>query len=164
MIYKNILKEEDSNIINEVMSSPNFAWHYNSTNVPEREEHNMWHFTHWFYRNNEIQSPYYNLMLPIIKFIEKTEPTKELKRIKANLYTNQHKNIKYDAHVDQPCGETEALIGIYSVNTCNGGTVVNEEMYKSESNQLILFDNISHYGITQTDTQIRMCINFNFIR
>ena len=76
----------------------------------------------------------------------------------------QHKNIKYDAHVDQPCGETEALIGIYSVNTCNGGTVVNEEMYKSESNQLILFDNISHYGITQTDTQIRMCINFNFIR
>ena len=53
-------------------------------------------------------------------------------------------------------------IRVYHVNTCNGYTVIEDTEIRSEENQLVLFDNVSHYGTVQTDTDTRVVINFNF--
>ena len=58
---------------------------------------------------------------------------------------------------------------VLHMNTCNGETILmdnkQEIKIKSRENKLIVFDNcIEHYGTTQTDTHLRILINFSFIR
>ena len=55
----------------------------------------------------------------------------------------------------------KVCIGVYHLNACNGFTVIGEQKIPSRENQLILFDNVSHYGTVQTDTDIRVVLNFN---
>ncbi len=64
----------------------------------------------------------------------------------------------------QPSSSTagQVCIGVFHVNACNGLTVIGDERIPSRDNQLVLFDNVPHYGTTQTDTDTRVVINFNF--
>ena len=43
----------------------------------------------------------------------------------------------------------------------NGKTVIGEQEIESVENQLIIFENVPHYGTVQTDTDTRVVINFN---
>ena len=96
--------------------------------------------------------------------METTYGPSQLLRCKANLYTNQTQPIHYKDHVDQADYEkNNVMIAIFSVGESNGGTVIGNEFYESEKNQLIVFDNIPHHGVSQTDSQTRICINFNFL-
>ena len=55
------------------------------------------------------------------------------------------------------------VTGVYHVNGCNGKTVINDNEIPSKDNQLILFNNEPHFGTVQTDTDIRVVLNFNLI-
>jgi hypothetical protein len=49
---------------------------------------------------------------------------------------------------------------VYNLNTNNGGTNINNEFYKSNSGEAIVFpSNIVHNGVTQTDTKGRFNLN-----
>jgi hypothetical protein len=56
------------------------------------------------------------------------------------------------------------MIAILSVGESDGGTVIGDTFYESEKNQLIVFNNVSHHGVSQTDSQTRICINYNFLK
>ena len=55
---------------------------------------------------------------------------------------------------------------IFYINTNNGYTEFeNGEKIESVANRLIMFpSNIKHRGVTQTDEQTRIMINFNFLK
>ena len=86
----------------------------------------------------------------------------ELIRIKVNCYTRQSEQIQSEFHQDFMYPHQ---VGIYCVNTCNGYTVFkNGEKAKSVANTLYIFDgNEFHASVGQTDTNLRVNININFI-
>ena len=87
-----------------------------------------------------------------------------LLRMKLNLYTNQHKNINHTSHIDfEEKTKEDVKIGLLNFTNCNGGTKINKKIYKSNSNELIVFDNKKkHNGITQSDTPNRIILNIGW--
>ena len=83
-------------------------------------------------------------------------------RIKANLYTNQGKQIKHNFHIDT---EQKHIVALYSVNENNGYTELETgEKIKSKRNRLTIFDgSIKHKSVTQDNTNFRINYNFNFM-
>tara|TARA_R100000656_G_scaffold9838_1_gene10557 strand:- start:67 stop:579 length:513 start_codon:yes stop_codon:yes gene_type:complete len=168
MIYDNVLNDSDYKKLEEDISSFNFNWCFRNSNiaydVDNKPTGNDFLFTHVLFADDTVTSTFFPLMLPLVKFMGDTRQSKKLLRVKANLYVNQHTPVEYSEHRDQhKSTEKEVSVGVYSVNTNNGGTVVDGKRYKSEANRFLLFDNINHYGISQTDTQTRIIINFNFL-
>lgn len=168
-IYNNVLKPSMLNKLEfEMLDSKEFPWYFARHNLHHENEKykttDTFLFTHNFFINDNPHSGAYNLVLPLVDYLKKKHSEiKDAIRIKANLYTNQHANIEYEAHIDQGnLSDKECLVALYNVITCDGGTVINNKHYPSIANQLLVFDNVPHYGITQTDTQARICINFNF--
>ena len=169
-LYDDVLDKEANTYLEEIMlRSKEFPWYFSPDNLYSNrlKDYNTdcFYFIHNFVIKGEINSDHFYLVKPLIEYVEQRHDIEGVLRIKANLYTNQHTNIKYGQHVDQEgLEETNCYIGVYNVISCDGGTWVGGTTYPSISNQLLLFDNVSHYGITQTDTQTRICINFNFKR
>ena len=136
-------------------------WHY-TDHVVSTEKHFM--FGHTFMENGQVVSPQFfepvrGMLLPMqqkIKFIG-------VSRIRAVLYTNQGREIQHPTHVDIPLdsGVSDKFrIGVFHVNECNGKTVIGDQEIESKENQLILFENVPHFGTVQTDTDTRVVINF----
>ena len=98
----------------------------------------------------------------------------KLLRAKANLYTNQNKKIEHFAHRDAwtnyEMSNKEARknmkIALYSINDNNGYTLFTDtgEKVYSKRNRIIFFDgDITHQSAVQTDTNVRLNINFNYV-
>lgn len=162
-IYPNFLPPEQFKVIHDLFMTERLPWHYNDRVVTTERQ---FMFTHAFMDNGQIINPHYfepvRIMLNLIQLKRRFIG---VSRIKANLYTNQGKAIRHPAHFDIPpdAGVSDKVcIGVYHVNTCNGYTVIEDKEIRSEENQLVLFDNVSHYGTVQTDTDTRVVINFNF--
>lgn len=162
-IYQNFLPESHYRVIHELFMTERLPWHYNDRVVTTERQ---FMFTHGFMDNGKLINPHF--FEPIRAMLDLIQLKKRfigVSRVKANLYTNQGKVITHPAHFDIPpdAGISDKVcIGVYHVNTCNGYTVIGDERIKSEANQLILFDNVSHFGTVQTDTDTRVVINFNF--
>ena len=183
-VCKNVLNEEQLKAMENKMlycdqslegeyDHNRFFWHFKTTNLTATKKdgqalfgnENHFMFTHIFYRKGTVGSDQYNLVKPLVEYVKQKYDIKRILRIKANLYTNQHMNIKYAEHRDMDwISKSKALIGVYNVISCNGGTVIDGKTYPSAGNHFYLFDNIFHHGISQTDTQTRVMINFNFER
>lgn len=136
-------------------------WYY-TDRVVSTEQHFM--FGHTFMDDGQIINPQYfepvrGMLLPMqqkVKFIG-------VSRIRAVLYTNQGQAIQHPTHVDIPLdsGVSDKFrIAVFHVNACNGKTVVADQEIVSKENQLIIFENVPHYGTVQTDADIRVVINF----
>ena len=81
---------------------------------------------------------------------------------------NQNKKIYQAKHCDmvdqlnKPL--TNSYTGILNFTTSNGGTKIDKKEYSSKQNEFIYFENnISHAGIVQTDTTIRIVLNINWL-
>jgi len=113
---------------------------------------------HVFFRPNQgISSPFFKILAPILK---KLKP-KALIRIRANLFSNQGKIIEHENHSDCPFKHKGAL---FSLNTCNGFTVLKDNTkIKSVENRMLLFDpSLPHRSSTCTDAKVRCNININY--
>ena len=84
-----------------------------------------------------------------------------LVRIKANLYQCTPKIIKHGEHADFDWEHKGAL---YSLNTCNGGTILEDgTKIESKENRMLLFDpSKPHASTTCTDQPARFNININY--
>jgi len=161
-IYEDFLPADHFAVVKDLFMSEKLPWHFNDR-VVSTERHFM--FTHTFMNDGKVINPHF--FEPVRAMIDLIQDKKRfigVSRIKANLYTNQGKIIDHPAHFDIPpdSGVSEKFcIGVYHVNECNGSTIIGDKKIVSRENQLILFENISHYGTTQTDTDTRAVINFN---
>ena len=186
-VHKDALSPiEYSAIESNFVDNDEVPWYFSPHHLDSAfrpDEPDLWHFTHSIFDDRQTSiihggmrgektvlsqwnSSIYDVVAePVINFMEKVYSTSQLIRCKVNLYTNQSKQVHYKDHVDQgDYEEKDILIAILSVGESNGGTVVNDTFYPSHKNQLIVLDNIPHHGVSQTDSQTRICINYNFER
>ena len=161
-VIDNLLPNDYLRELQEMFMAEDFPWFY--TKGIGNSNDNDFFFSHLFFNEDkQITSSAFEKIKPIIYFIEhelKNVPTDPM-RIKANCYPKQPTNVKHGTHIDSPRPHTVAL---FSVNTCNGYTVVDGEQYQSVENRVIVFDGrIPHYSVNQTDTDLRININFNLV-
>ena len=165
-VIENLIDKEEFTKLQDIFHNSSYLpWYYNSKTTND-ENDNDFMFTHTIYLDDKIKSEIYdscvNLFFSVSQQVEKSK----LLRIKANLYTNQNKNIYHKVHVDIK-ELKDYKTAVFNFTTCNGGTILfldDEEInIPSVENSLIVFDgNIKHQGYTQTDTNTRVLLNFDF--
>lgn len=160
-VYQDFLPDEHFADIKRLFMTSVIPWHY-TDRVVSTERHFM--FGHTFMEDGRVVNAQYlepvrGMLLPMqdkLKFIG-------VSRIRAVLYTNQGREIEHPVHVDIPLdsGVSDKFrIAVFHVNTCNGKTVIGDQEIESRENQLIIFENVPHFGTVQTDTDTRVVINF----
>jgi hypothetical protein len=157
-VKKNFLdKEIFFNIQKIVMSD--MAFYFNSTVAfpNEKIKNDNFYFYHILYDKNKINSNFFNKFEPLLEKLNITS----LIRMKVNLYTKTHKLYYHDAHKDYSFDHKGC---VYSINTCDGGTYINDNFYKSVENQAVLFNpSKPHKSTTCTDAQARFNVNINYV-
>ena len=142
-----------------LMRNESFPWSYISHGVSNGDgfEGKYFYMIHWFFNHYQIQSQYFDLLIPLLEKLK----CMALLRVKANLYPNQGSPIyTHGKHVDFSFKNKAA---IFSVNTCDGGTIINNEKIDSIKNRIIIFDGSNpHASTTCTDQQTRINISFNY--
>lgn len=163
-LIENVL-EDFQELQNLWCNGSNIAWYYNSSTVEGRDNHFM--FTHHLYRNGQISSDMYSSLQDLLFKTSIFTNKSKLLRVKANMYTNQGKNIYHAKHTDyEDIGDFTTAV--FNFTTCNGGTVLfiddEEVVIPSIENSLLIFDgNITHQGFTQTDKNNRVLLNIDFM-
>jgi hypothetical protein len=115
------------------------------------------YFTHAIYEQPNYLSPSFEVIRPIFSIVN----PKSLMRIKANLYPKSEKIIHHKNHQDWNFSHNGC---IFYLNTNDGFTVINDEIFvESIENRILLFDSsILHRSTTCTNKNFRMNINFNY--
>ena len=159
-IIDNFLNQIEFNKLKKLILSNNFPWFLNTVDTGVKDHQ----LTHIFFIEDKINSVFYKDMENIINKINPLQ----IMRIKANLLWKNN-SIKYHTyHNDYP---TDNLInnlytGIYYINTNNGCTKFeNGKKIKSIKNRMVIFPYyLKHTGSTCTDKEMRVVINFNYIK
>jgi hypothetical protein len=158
-IIDNFLELPTFTILQNVFLSADIPWYYNKgINKPlNSDDLNDYQFTHKIYENNRAYSETFELMQPILEALK----VRALIRIKANLSPKTETHQLYGLHKDT---DFECTTAIMYLNTTNGHTVFeNDEKVDGVENRLIKFDSqLKHSGVSSTDTQVRVVLNFNY--
>lgn len=151
-IKDNFLNLADYNNIKKECFSENVNWFRHYVVNPKDDDV---YFSHRIFNDYE-KSYLFNIIRPLLKALE----VKSLMRIKLNLYPFTHELIKHKYHKDYPFKHKGAIL---SLNTCDGGTYIEDRFIKSEDNRIILFDpSVKHCSTSTTDKEGRINININY--
>jgi len=166
-VVDDFLEKEEFEKISTLMSRDTFPWYYNDHIIRpgpqpfeslECEKKDNWQFIHLFYLENRVNSDYFESLLPAIEKMG----ARALVRIKANCGARTEEPVLHGHHVDfdYEGGTTSVLY----VNTNNGYTQFKTgETVGSFANRLVTFPSSTyHSGVSCTDEQVRMVINFNY--
>tara|TARA_Y100000114_G_C11703466_1_gene299670 strand:- start:214 stop:720 length:507 start_codon:yes stop_codon:yes gene_type:complete len=158
-IIDNFLEQEQFEPIWKFFMGIECSWYY-STGVAQSgiAEGKYFYMIHSVYQDSQPTSNAWRLVLPVLHKLK----TKSLLRIKANLYPNQDDKVHtHNPHTDYTFPHKAA---IFSINTCNGGTIIGGKKIDSVKNRMVIFDgSVPHSSTTCTDEQIRVNIGFNYI-
>ena len=163
-VLDNYLDKQDFKKIQSIVLEDNFPWYFNEYKTyGDKKEIINFQFVHTFYNNYQIQSPFFDLLKPLVKSINPTA----LIRIKCNLTPVYHKIVQHDFHTDMNENNIKdnVKVGIFYFNSNNGKTIFkNGEEVESIANRLLVFpvDQI-HTGTTHTNTKTRVVLNINWI-
>jgi len=157
-VINNFLTKDEHETLKNMLESPMFPWFFAKGKVNPTDKPDLfdYQFVHIFYKDNFINSNFFDYLDPIIK---KLKPL-SLIRVKANLNPITNKLIKSEKHIDS---DFECKAAIYYVNDNDGYTMIENKKVKSESNKIVLFNSQQkHHGTTSTNCNNRMVINFNY--
>ena len=173
-IYDNCLPEEQFLTLKDILMGDMFPWFYKETVLaPELykppylkkspvegyDTDDVPMFVHVFLRRaGDDWSPSTSHIESILNLIN----PRGWIRVKANLGWKKEKHLVSGWHTDLPY--TNSTTAQLHINTNNGYTLLETgDKVESIENRLVLFPcDILHTGITQTDTNIRVLLNFNF--
>ena len=162
-VVENFLSKKNYNTLYNAMTSEYFPWYYNNYklhNVPKQLFH--YQLTHVFFKNNTVNSSYFEILKPLIKKIK----ANTLLKIKANLNPISQDLIQFGSHVDNVdgVGDPTSQSVIYYLNSNNGYTKIKNKKIKSKANTAVFFpSNTSHYGTNSTNCNNRMVINIIYV-
>ena len=152
-VFENIRKIFDT--------TNNFPWFYVNTIAHSSQKEDCFYFYHILYKEDRVNSNFYDSFLPLINKIKETDKAKALIRIKCNSYLRTPTPREDGWHTDFNFKHKGA---IFAINTNNGGTIIEKKKIESVANRLILFDpSQEHTSISCTDEQRRLNINFNYL-
>jgi len=155
-IEDNYLTVEEHIILKNIMESNTFPWYFNDVKVKKSDKLFEYQFVHIFYKNNTVNSDFFNILNSLIK---KLKPL-SLIRIKANCNPISNNLIKFGKHLDQ---KFKCKTAIYYLNDNDGYTMIGDKKVESKSNRMVFFNaNKKHYGTNSTNCNNRMVINFNY--
>ena len=156
-VVDNFLPEYQFKQIQDMLieKDPIFPWYYNDDICYEND--GKFQFTHTFYNHNDGTKSYYYSLLDAC---QNKLGVKKLVRIKANLNTRTLFHRKTGWHYDFEDMTTSILY----LNTNNGWTAIKGYgKVESVANRMVIFDsNLQHTGVTCTDQNRRVMINFNY--
>ena len=158
IIKDDFLNQADYDNIKNIILGDEFPWFFQHEVTYLAKDKSQFFWGHIFFKHNQgITSAFYKILDPILKKLN----FKALIRIKANLYSNQGKIVEHEDHSDFPFAHKGAL---FSLNTCNGSTILkNNTKISSIANRMLLFNpSIPHRSSTCTDEKTRVNININY--
>ena len=157
-VIDNFLPEYQFKQIQDMLieKDPIFPWYYNDDICYEND--GKFQFTHTFYNHNDGTKSYYYSLLDACQI---KLGVKKLVRIKANLNTRTLFHRKTGWHYDFEDMTTSILY----LNTNNGWTAIKGYgKVGNVANRMVIFDsNLQHSGVTCTDKNRRVVINFNYV-
>lgn len=164
-IQNDFLDADAFNRIKNAFFDCNFPWYYHSSvdydpnNLGSLDAPWNFQFVHSFYSNYAPNSPYLELLSPII---EKLQPSAIIK-IKANLITRTESLKENNMHIDVDSGIL-CKTSIFYINSNDGYTKFESgEIVNSEENKLVTFDsNLRHTGTSCTTEKCRIVLNLNY--
>ena len=168
IINDNFLSPQDFETIKNEVTATEFQWSFSKYVDSTNEDPTPGQFVHTVYFGNVQISDFYNRLAPILQ--QKIDCCC-LYRIKLNLQPRLPEPFTYMFHSDLSHDFKEDAVShwttaIFYINTNNGYTEFEDGVkIESVANRLVMFpSNIKHRGITQTDEQTRIMINFNFLK
>ena len=175
LIYDNCLPLDVFQKMKKVLLNLGFPWGYCSNITPQRskikspidgyDNDDAYQFTHHFLPFQGFGwSNWTKLIMPILNVFN----AKAWIRVKANLGTREPKPLVHGWHYDvcDTVPFVDSYTAVLYMNTNNGYTLMETgDKVESVENRLVLFPNdILHTGIRQTDTRVRVLLNFNFFQ
>ena len=157
-IIDNFLPSYEFKRIKNLLTGRELPWYYNPGVVNPNDKN--YQFIHTFYDLrppwNGVSSAYYEIFSYCFQLLQ----VEKLYRVKSNCSpkTIFHRNRGY--HIDIPNITTSVLY----INNNNGGTKFkNGTFVRSVENRMVIFDsNQEHSGVTCTDKNVRVVVNFNY--
>jgi hypothetical protein len=165
-IQDNFLAEEKFTALRDFVSTDDFPWYFSSKLIYDPRETpstSPGQFVHIVYQANVPTSQFYDSHLhPILKALN----VAVLGRIKLNLQLRLPEPFYSLFHIDMPNVALHFTTSILYINTNNGYTELESgEKIESVANRLVSFPtNIKHRGVSQTDEQTRVLLNFNYLK
>ena len=154
---QSLLKKEEFFKLKDFFFSEKCAWHFRKHQTANDDSF----FAHTIFLQFQPCSPIWEDIQPLIRKLD-IKP-EQLINIRANLVLRKPEHKYSNFHID--CQSNKPFTtAIFYMNTCNGGTVFQDKTeIQSEENKAIIFDgNTEHKAKSQTDTDRRIVINFNW--
>ena len=167
VITDNFLSIEKFDTVREAIESESFPWYWIPCFVFTDEDSLLTpgQFNHMIYIYGVPTSPFFESHFsPILKELD----VSILTRIKINSISRLTEPFYSPFHVDSedvyPC--MYCMASILYINTNNGYTEFEDgTKVKSVANRMVTFPlSTRHRGVTQTDEQRRIVINFNYLK
>jgi len=159
-VIDNLLDKNDFIKLIDKLDGPEFPWYFLKGKVHADDGH--YQMCHNFFLEGKPQSQYLTILDP---FITKLNIGKVI-RIKANITFKKNTNEETDMHTDlKRVGNEKFKTAVFYCNTNNGSTLFKSgEKILSKENRVVIFDGDKlHCGVSCTDKDRRIVINFNYI-
>ncbi len=161
-VIDNFLDKEYFDTIKNTLTSLDMNWFYRD-NMTSDDEHGACYFTHNFFLNNRVYSPFFNLLEPFLAKLK----VSSLIELRSNMTISKKDQYESSWHVDNTYENSKTVI-LY-LTTCNAKTMITVENeiieIDSVENRVLIFDtNISHKMKSATDAKRRIIINLNYIQ
>jgi len=166
IIQDNFLAEEEFVALRDILWGWSFPWFYQSGLDYISQETDPGFLRHAVFKDNVPASELFEThFFPILEALEFSI----VSRIQINLNWRLPQSFTSTFHTDTSHEEqmtTGWTTSILYINTNNGYTELeNGDRIESVANRLVSFPtNIMHRACTQTDTQRRILINFNYLK
>jgi len=164
-LKKNFLDKKSFDSLKKEIFSNRFGWFWHEHQIAGAtagySKGDRGFFGHNFYLQYIPNSVYFEpLIIPILKKLE----CKMVSDIRSNCIVKDKVKHFSHFHCDRKYDCTTAIL---YMNTNNGYTLLGEKekiKIKSEENTMLIFNSqIKHCAVSQTDTERRVVINFNYI-
>jgi hypothetical protein len=161
-VIDNFLDKEYFDTIKNTLTSLDMNWFYRD-NMTSDDEHGACYFTHNFFLNNRVYSPFFNLLEPFLAKLN----ISSLIELRSNMTISKKDQYESSWHVDNTYENSKTVI-LY-LTTCNAKTLITVEKeiieIDSVENRVLIFDtDISHKMKSATDAKRRIIINLNYIQ
>jgi len=156
-VIDNFLPEDVFLNIKSELSLSMIPWHWNDKIAFEEDECSDGYFASVLYDDSVgILHPAFKIISPLL---DKINPNLCF-RVKMNLYTRTENLIHHSDHRDMDISHRG---GLFSLNTCDGFTVIEGKEIESVANRMIYFDpSVLHHSTNCTNASARMNININY--
>ena len=165
LVQDNFLPEKQFKDLRDVIMGSNMPWFYNKRILEEhKDETAPFQFTHTLFNSDTSNAPLSEAASLFYPLFEQMGLKTMLKaKLNCGIRTSEH--IEGGWHTDTPEDQIHKT-AVFFFNTNNGYTKFEDgTIVESVENRLAEFDsNLSHTGVSHTDTQVRVVLNLNYLQ